>query len=97
MASQLKAYISRSPALAGGRMTQEGILILDARRFRTQEQNRRDAMDRLIALLRQASQPPKRRYATRPTIASKTRRLESKRRKSITKHTRGLNRRAEDQ
>ena len=51
----------RLAALAGGRMTQEGILILDARQFRTQEQNRRDAMDRLIELLRQAAQPPKRR------------------------------------
>jgi len=87
----------RLAALAGGRMTQEGVLILDVRRFRTQEQNRRDALERLIALLRQASQPPKRRYATRPTTASKTRRLESKRRKSLTKRTRGLIRRHEEQ
>ena len=54
-------------------------------------------MDRLIALLRKAAQPPKRRYATRPSKASKGRRLESKRRKSLTKRTRGLIRRGEDQ
>ena len=87
----------RLAALAGGRMTQEGILILDARRFRTQDQNRRDAMDRLVALLRNALERPKRRYATRPSTASKGRRLESKRRKSMTKRTRGLIRRDEDQ
>ncbi len=87
----------RLAALAGGRMTQEGILILDARQFRTQEQNRRDALDRLIALLRKASQRPKRRYATRPSSASKGRRLESKRRRSMTKRTRGQIRRGEDQ
>jgi len=87
----------RLAALAGGRMTHEGVLILDARRYRTQGQNRRDAMDRLIALLRKASQPPKRRYGTRPSTASKGRRLESKHRKSITKRARGLDRRGEDQ
>ena len=87
----------RLAALAGTRMTQEGILIIDARQFRTQEQNRRDALDRLIDLLRKAAQRPKRRYATRPSSASKGRRLESKRRKSMTKRTRGLIRRGEDQ
>ncbi|MGD1000463.1 MAG: alternative ribosome rescue aminoacyl-tRNA hydrolase ArfB [Candidatus Brocadiia bacterium] len=87
----------RLAALAGGRMTQEGILIIDARQFRTQEQNRRDALDRFIALLRKAAQPPKRRYATRPSAASRSRRLESKRRKSQTKRTRGPLRRGEDQ
>ena len=87
----------RLAALAGGRMTREGILILDARQFRTQEQNRRDALDRLVALLRKASQRPKRRYATRPSSASKGRRLESKRRKSMTKRTRGTVQRGEDQ
>jgi ribosome-associated protein len=87
----------RLAALAGGRMTQEGILILDARRFRTQEQNRRDAMDRLIELLRMALQKPKRRYATKPSLASKGRRLESKRRKSMTKRIRGTVPRGEDQ
>jgi ribosome-associated protein len=87
----------RLAALAGGRMTQEGLLILDARRFRTQEQNRRDARDRLVELLRKALERPKRRYATRPSSASRGRRLESKRRKSITKRTRGTVRRGEDQ
>jgi ribosome-associated protein len=87
----------RLAALAGGRMTQEGILILDARQFRTQEQNRRDALNRLIALLRKALERPKRRYATRPSSASKGRRLESKRRRSMAKRTRGTVRRGEDQ
>jgi ribosome-associated protein len=87
----------RLAALAGGRMTQEGILILDARQFRTQEQNRRDALNRLIALLRKALERPKRRYATRPSSASTGRRLESKRRRSMAKRTRGTVRRGEDQ
>ena len=87
----------RLAALAGTRMTQEGILIIDARQFRTQEQNRRDALARLIELLRKAAQRPKRRYATRPSTASKGRRLESKHRKSITKRARGPVRQGEDQ
>jgi ribosome-associated protein len=87
----------RLAALAGTRMTQEGILIIDAHQFRTQEQNRRDALNRLVELLRKALERPKRRYATRPSSASKGRRLESKRRKSLTKRTRGTIRRGEDQ
>jgi ribosome-associated protein len=87
----------RLAALAGTRMTREGILIIDAHQFRTQEQNRRDALDRLIDLLRKAAQKPKRRYATKPSSASKGRRLESKRRKSMAKRTRGAVRPGEDQ
>jgi ribosome-associated protein len=87
----------RLAALAGTRMTQEGILLIDAHQFRTQEQNRRDALERLIGFLRKAAQRPKRRYATRPSKASKGRRLDSKHRKSITKQTRGTVRRGEDQ
>ena len=72
--------LKRLTALAGRRMTEEGILIIHARRFRTQDRNRQDAMDRLIALIRQATVRPKSRRKTKPTIASRKRRLEFKRR-----------------
>ncbi len=68
--------------LAGKRMTDEGVLVIQARRFRTQERNRQDALDRLIALIRQAAQRPRRRIRTGPTAASRRRRLERKRRRS---------------
>ena len=80
--------LMRLKTLAGRRMTQDGVLIITANRFRTQEQNRRDAMDRLLGLLRTAAQSPKRRRQTRPTKASRQRRLESKKRKSGIKKTR---------
>jgi ribosome-associated protein len=64
--------------LAGRRMTREGYLIIHARRFRTQEQNRRDAVDRLVDLIRQAAHRPKIRKRTMPTQAAAERRLESK-------------------
>ncbi len=72
----------RLTRLGGKRMTKEGHLIIDARRFRTQEQNRQDAVARLVGLIRQAAQRPKMRIRTRPTPASKERRLESKHRRS---------------
>jgi len=78
----------RLTRLAGNRMTKEGYLIIDARRFRTQEQNRRDAVDRLVDLIRQAAQRPKIRKRTKPTLASKERRLESKHRRGKIKHLR---------
>jgi ribosome-associated protein len=78
----------RLTRLAGKRMTKEGYLIIDARRFRTQEQNRRDAVARLVGLIRQAAQRPKIRKSTRPTLASKERRLESKHRRGKIKHLR---------
>jgi ribosome-associated protein len=71
---------SRLVNLAGRRITEEGLLIIEARRFRTQEQNRRDALDRLIALIRRAAARPKVRRPTRRSLASQQRRLESKRR-----------------
>ncbi|MBF0190262.1 MAG: aminoacyl-tRNA hydrolase [Magnetococcales bacterium] len=64
--------------LAGSRMTDEGVLILDARRFRTQERNRQDALDRLDHLIRQAMEEPILRRPTRPSRASRMRRLEAK-------------------
>lgn len=78
----------RLAVLAGKRMTQEGLLIIDARRFRTQDQNRQDARDRLISLIRQAALKPKPRRKTAPTLASKERRLASKHRRSQTKQIR---------
>ena len=80
--------LRRLTALAGRRMTEESILIIHARRFRTQDQNRQDAMVRLIDLIRQATLKPKPRRKTRPSLASKKRRLESKRRHGKTKRIR---------
>jgi len=76
-------------SLAGNRITEDGILIIDARRFRTQGRNREDATDRLVELIRNAAQRPKIRRKTRPTLASKIRRLESKRRGAESKRARG--------
>jgi ribosome-associated protein len=74
--------------LAGKRLTGAGILIIEARRFREQERNRQDALDRLVALIRKAAEKPKSRRKTRPTAASKERRLKSKQRRSETKRRR---------
>jgi len=76
-------------SLAGNRITGDGILIIEARRFRTQIQNREDATGRLVNLIRRAAQRPPIRRRTRPTLASKKRRLESKRRSGETKGARG--------
>jgi ribosome-associated protein len=80
---------ARLRALAGRRLTDDGAILIIARNHRTQEQNRREAGDRLVALIRQALIPPKARKATRPTRASKERRLESKNRQQRTKGLRG--------
>jgi ribosome-associated protein len=74
--------------LAGKRMTKDGVLIVNARRFRTQERNERDAIDRLVDLIRRAAEKPKRRRKTRPTRASRERRLDAKRRRSRKKQLR---------
>ena len=98
-AVQLRFDVAHSPSLsadvrkrltrlAGKRMTKEGYLIIDARRFRTQEQNRRDSVARLVDLIRQAARKPKIRKRTKPTLASKERRLESKHRRAKVKHLR---------
>jgi ribosome-associated protein len=71
--------------LAGSRMTQDGVLVISAQRFRSQQRNREDAQERLFEMIRQAADPPKRRRATRPTLGSKERRLESKGVRSGTK------------
>jgi len=74
--------------LAGKRMTEDGLLMIHARRFRSQDRNRQDAIDRLIALIRKATVQPKPRLKTKPTRASEERRLEAKRRRSRTKRIR---------
>ena len=80
---------ARLRALAGRRLTDDGAILIIARNHRTQEQNRREAGERLIGLIRSALVPPKPRKATKPTRASKERRLESKTRKQRTKGLRG--------
>ncbi|HOD82043.1 MAG: Peptidyl-tRNA hydrolase ArfB [Planctomycetes bacterium ADurb.Bin126] len=75
--------------LAGKKATTEGVIVIDARRHRTRERNRQDAVDRLIALVAKAADIPRPRKATRPTAASRARRLESKRRRSRLKRLRG--------
>jgi ribosome-associated protein len=74
--------------LAGRKLTSDGVLVITARRHRTQRQNRDDAIERLVELVRLASVPPRKRRKTRPTAASRERRLEEKRRKSRVKRTR---------
>jgi len=98
-AVQLRFDVARSPnlpdpvrerlkRLAGRRLTGDGVLIIDARRYRTREQNRRDALDRLVALVRKAAIAPTPRKATRPTAGSRRRRLEGKQRRGILKRGR---------
>jgi len=74
--------------LAGNRVSRDGVLIITAHRFRSQELNRRDAIERLVALIREVAVPPKRRKPTRPTRSSRQRRLEGKRRRSEIKQGR---------
>jgi len=80
---------ARLVARAGNKITRDGVLMITARRFRTQERNRADAIERLIGLIRAAATPPKRRRKTKPTRASKHLRVDQKRRRSSTKRLRG--------
>ena len=79
---------SRLIRLAGRRITEDGILIIEARRLRTQERNRQDAIDRLIKLILKAAEKPKLRIKTRPKPASRQRLLAAKKRRSRTKQMR---------
>ncbi|MDK9721482.1 MAG: alternative ribosome rescue aminoacyl-tRNA hydrolase ArfB [Rhodospirillales bacterium] len=72
----------RLEKLAGRRMTQDGVLVINAQRHRTQERNRQDGLDRLIELIQKAVPPPIPRRPTKPTLGSKKRRLESKKQRS---------------
>jgi ribosome-associated protein len=80
----------RLEKLAGHRLTQDGVIIITAQRFRMRERNREDALERLLALIREAAvPPPPPRRPTRPTKASKVRRLEGKSRRAEVKKGRG--------
>jgi len=74
--------------LGGKRVTAEGVLLIEAKRFRTQEQNREDAIQRFVELVRQSLVKPKRRRKTKPTLASKEKRLEMKKKRGAIKKMR---------
>jgi len=99
-AVQLRFDVSHSPSLseevrnrligiAGRRLSEEGILVIEAKRFRSQDQNRQDAVDRLTALIRQAARKPKRRRPTQPNAAARERRVREKKQHSAIKQQRG--------
>ena len=79
----------RLVARAGSRVTRDGVLIITARRFRTQERNRADAIDRLVEMIRAAAIPPKHRRKTKVSRTAKANRVDAKRRHSATKRLRG--------
>ena len=79
----------RLRVLAGRRMTREGVLIIEAQRFRTRERNRADALERLIALIQKAAVPPVPRHATKVPRAQKRKRLDDKKHRAATKQGRG--------
>ncbi|TDI94662.1 MAG: aminoacyl-tRNA hydrolase [Caldithrix sp.] len=78
----------RLARLAGKRMTEDGVLIITARRFRTQDKNRKDAVERLVNLIRKAAEIPKPRIKTKIPAGVNERRLQEKRRRSETKRSR---------
>jgi ribosome-associated protein len=90
------AVKTRLIRLAGQRVTTDGVLVIDARRYRTRERNRQDAVDRVTALVLRAARPRKPRRRTQPTRASRQRRRVQKRRRSEIKRQRGRVDPAED-
>ncbi len=99
-AVQLRFDVRRSPSLpdevrarlermAGRRLTNDGVLVITAQRYRTQERNREDALERLVELVQAATVRPVKRRPTKPTFASKVRRLEGKKRRGDIKALRG--------
>jgi len=87
---------SRAARLAGSRLTLNGEIVLQADRFRTRERNREDALERLLDLLRKATEKPKPRKATKPTLGSKRRRLDAKKQRGQIKKMRGRGGRLDD-
>ena len=98
-AVQLRFDAARSPGLpddvrvrlmvlAGSRLTQEGVIVITAQRFRSQDRNRQDARERLFTLIREAAVVPRTRRPTRPTLASKVRRLDGKTKRGDIKRNR---------
>jgi len=77
--------------LAGKRMTEDGVLLIEAKRYRSQEQNRLDAIQRLVTLIQNAAEPPKRRKATRPSVTARAARVGAKRKRGELKRTRQYN------
>jgi ribosome-associated protein len=99
-AVRLRFDVRRSPSLpqyvrdkletlAGNRLTQDGVLVIQAQQFRSQERNRQDALDRLVALIRTATERETPRRPTRPTLGSKRRRLDAKSQRGALKRLRG--------
>ena len=84
-----EVYKERLLALKDSRITLDGVLVLKAQRFRTQEKNREDALNRLQALVQSVKAPAKKRIATKPGRAAKQKRLDSKKQRSQTKKLRG--------
>ena len=95
-AARLRFNVRKSPSLpedvkwrlqmlAGRRMTADGCVLISAQRYRTQEQNRKDATNRLITMITQAAKPPKKRRSTAPTLASLKNRIVAKRKRSTVK------------
>jgi ribosome-associated protein len=84
-----EAVQARLERLAGQRVSNEGVLVITAQRFRSQERNRADALDRLVALVRRAATAPRPRRRTRPSAAARERRLAAKARRSRLKQQRG--------
>lgn len=80
---------ARLRGLAGQRMTTEGVIVITARRFRSQDRNRQDARDRLVELIRKATEVPKKRRPTKPSLGAKRRRMESKKIRGVVKKARG--------
>jgi len=80
---------ARLERLAGRKLTRDGVLVITAQRHRTQDRNRDDALERLVGLIRAAAVRPTPRRPTRPTLGSKIRRLEGKKRRSGIKAMRG--------
>ena len=106
-AVELRFDVAQSPSLPGAvrarllarrdrRLTDDGVLVISAQRFRTQERNRADARERLVALIAAATHAPKRRVATKPTFASKQRRLEGKKQRAQIKRGRSARHRDSD-
>ncbi|HBA92165.1 MAG: peptide chain release factor I [Chloroflexi bacterium GWB2_54_36] len=101
-AVQLRFDVANSPSLpadvkerliklAGNRMTEDGILIIEAKRFRSQEKNRIDAVQRLVTLIQKAAEPAKKRKPTRPSVTARAARVGAKRQRGVLKRTRKYN------
>ena len=101
-AVQLRFDVANSPSLpadvkerliklAGNRMTEDGILIIEAKRFRSQEKNRIDAVQRLVTLIQKAAEPAKKRKPTRPSVTARAARVGAKRQRGELKRTRKYN------